>query len=122
MKFRIEMRGMPQNAAWKIAARGGHAMMYTSKKYKEWKEEFQKEVKQIMYTNKYKKTDSEIDINIKFEYKTKRKVDVDAGIKALFDSLEGIVFENDFQIQKMTVEKNIGTDANFIEFTITEVC
>jgi len=66
-------------------------------------------------------SESDIELYVKFDYKTKRKVDVDAGIKALFDSMEGIIFENDFQIQKMTVEKTIGADENFIEVTITEV-
>jgi len=73
------------------------------KKGKELKKHYQQEIDR-QYNNDIIKTDCELDITLFFG--DKRRRDVDNFNKLVLDSLQGIVFEDDSQIQKLTITKN----------------
>lgn len=52
----------------------------------------------------YKPTDAELELSIKW-YRKSLRGDIDGILKVLLDALQGILYENDSQIMKLTVEK-----------------
>lgn len=59
-----------------------------------------------------------IEIHVGLYFGTKRRADIDNYHKLSFDSLSKIVWEDDSQIQKMTVEKFYDKNNPRIEITI----
>ena len=61
------------------------------------------------------KTD-QIKINLTLNFKENRKRDIDNYCKAIFDSLTGILWDDDSQIVSLHIDRNIGTKQpdNFI--------
>lgn len=77
---------------------------------------FKRDVKLFMRTQKNKKLSSEplaVELILNFKGKTKR--DIDNYCKVVLDSFIGILWEDDSQIIKLNIEKNIGEkEDNFI--------
>jgi Holliday junction resolvase RusA-like endonuclease len=88
---------------YKITSRGRFASMYMSKEGKSIKKSYKTQSK-LQWANKLILDD--VSVEIKLYFGTKRKCDIDNFGKLLFDSLTGIVWEDDSQIQKMIVEKH----------------
>ena len=59
-------------------------------------------------------------IDIKLHFKDKRKRDVDNYLKAIFDSLTGVVIEDDSLIKKCVVEK-FESDKEYVEIILEEI-
>ena len=73
-----------------------------SSKYRNAKEELMQEATALWHEQPLTRN---IAVNIIFTFGDKRKRDIDANIKILLDSLEGIVYENDNQITELHVYK-----------------
>lgn len=78
---------------------------------------FKQHIVQCLNENySFKCTKDPISINIDLYYKSKRKVDIDNPIKGIFDALNGLLFEDDSQIECMHVQKIVNADTD--KFTV----
>ena len=82
---------------------------------KELKELYQSEARK-QYKGKVMSVNCDMEIILFF--KDKRRRDVDNYSKLVLDALEGVVYEDDKQIQKLTVEKRISVEDPRIEIQI----
>jgi len=82
-----------------------------------------KELYQLEAQNQYKGKVMLIDLDMEIIlfFKDRRRRDVDNYNKLALDSLEGIVYENDEQVQKLTVEKRISVEDPRIEIKINKI-
>jgi len=101
MKIELPFIPLSVNACWR-ASRSGH--VYKSKRYRE----FLKEMDTFFETIEYVKLEGELILVVDFECRTKRRRDLDNLLKSLIDSLEGKLFENDYQIVEIHCKKIIG--------------
>ena len=60
-------------------------------------------------------------VTIRQYFGDKRKRDVDAYIKIILDSMEGIVYENDCQIQRLVAEKFYDKENSRVEVEVVEL-
>ena len=100
---------------YRSACRGRFPTMYMTEKGKEMKDYYQKTAK------KQFKGNISLDIcevTVHLFFKDKRKHDVDNFNKLILDSLQGIIYEDDNQIKKLTVDKEIDKDNPRIEIEI----
>lgn len=77
--------------------------VYMTAEGKALKESYQIQAKQQW---KEKIITDDVEMIVALYFGTKRKSDIDNFGKLIGDSLEGIVYENDSQIQKLTITKN----------------
>ncbi len=87
---------------YKYTCRGKFGQFYMTAQGKQLKEYYQLETKK-QWNNKIILGNCKVEISLFF--KDKRKHDVDNFSKLALDSLEGIVYENDNQIQELLVRK-----------------
>ena len=114
---KIILKGEPKStgAIYKIACRGHFGNYYMSKQGKDVKNSYQSQAKSQW---KNKPIEKDIEINIKLFFGTNRKSDWDNFHKLSMDSLSGIVWIDDSQIQKATVEKYYDKENPRIEINI----
>jgi len=103
---------------YKITSRRRFASMYMSKEGKSIKESYKTQSK-LQWVNKLILDD--VSVGIKLYFGTKRKCDIDNFGKLLLDSLTGICYTDDSQIQVMHIEKKYDKSNPRIEITITEI-
>jgi len=103
MKLVLTGNPLSTQSIYRYTCRGRFATCYMLKKGKELKKHYQEEVDE-QYKSDIIKTDCEMYIDLFFG--DKRRRDVDNFNKLVLDSLQGIVFEDDSQIQKLTITKN----------------
>lgn len=89
----------------KFSVIGGR--MFLSKKYREVKEAMEWEVKGQWHGEPLS---GDVVLNVLFYYGDSRKRDIDAYLKILLDSMSGIVYEDDSQINEMHVFKEVDKD------------
>lgn len=99
------LKGNPQSTQhiYKMTCRGRFATMYMSKAGKELKESYQWQLKSQY---KGKPLTKEIDLRVELFFGDERKRDIDNYNKIFLDSMSGIIFEDDSQIQSLLVVKN----------------
>ena len=100
---------------YRSTCRGKFPTRYMTREGKELKELYQLEAR-VQYKGKVMSADCDMEIILFF--KDKRRRDVDNYNKLVLDSLEGIVYEDDKQIQKLTVEKKISVEDPRVEIKI----
>ena len=88
-----------------------------TKQGKDLKEQYQLEAKN-QYKGKVLSGDVEMELVLFF--KDKRRRDVDNYNKLVLDALEGIVFEDDKQVQKLTIIKDYSKENPRIELEICQ--
>ena len=91
------------NHAYLMKVMKGRILRFPTKENKQYKELFRQE-----YTKKYPDEipfKSDCDVIIRVYYSDKRKRDVDNVGKVVLDSMNKLVFEDDSQVQKLTLEK-----------------
>lgn len=100
----IILKGEPVSTGtiYKAICRGNFPCTYMTPRGKTCKESYQWQAKSQW---KGKPLEEPVEVNIKIYFGTKRKVDWDNFHKLSMDSLTGIVFVDDSQIFKATVEK-----------------
>jgi len=100
---------------YRSACRGRFPTMYMTEKGKEMKIFYQKSAKKQF---KGKVSEDICEVNVNLFFKDKRKHDVDNFNKLILDSLQGIVYKDDNQIRRLTVEKEISTENPRVELEI----
>jgi Holliday junction resolvase RusA-like endonuclease len=75
-----------------------------------WRTNFQK------YLKDRKKVEGKVRLHLKFQFRDRRKHDLDNCLKATFDAMKDILFEDDDNIEELTVqrEKGTGQDVTYI--------
>jgi crossover junction endodeoxyribonuclease RusA len=62
-----------------------------------------------------------VGISVVLRFKTKRRIDLDNCLKALMDSLNGVLYADDSQVMEMQVSKVIGSDEPGAHVVVTEL-
>lgn len=113
----IILLGEPKSTqhCYKISCRGKFATMYMSAEAKTIKTDYQWQCK-----SQYRKVPSieELEIEVRLFFGTKRQSDIDNFSKLLFDSLTGLIWVDDSQIQKAIFSKNYCKEKPRIEIDI----
>ena len=118
--IKIVLLGEPKSTGsiYKMVCRGKFGTYYMSAEGKKKKESY---IEQVAKQYKGAILDGDIHIDIKLYFGTKRRVDWDNFHKLSMDSLTGIVWTDDSQIQKATVEKFFDKENPRIELEISKV-
>lgn len=99
------LKGNPKSTQhiYKMTCRGRFASMYMSADGKALKEDYQWQLK-----SQYKKKPltGDIDMRVELFFGDERKRDIDNYNKILLDSMSGIIFIDDSQIQSLLIIKN----------------
>lgn len=113
----ITLLGEPKSTqnCYKYACRGKFGTFYMSKVGKDMKESYFYQVKN-QWKKKPIKGDVILDVTLYFG--TKRRADIDNFNKLMFDSLTGVVFEDDSQVQEMTIRKKYDKMSPRIELIV----
>lgn len=113
----ITLQGNPISTN-QIYRRHGH-IMYMSKEGKQMKESYQWQLKSQWRGNKC--LTGPLGIEVRLYFKDNRRRDIDNYGKVLLDSLTGIIYEDDEQIQSMSVAKFVDKDNPRIEIEVTKL-
>lgn len=97
---------------------GRFARLYMAKAGKKLKEQYQADAR-MQYEGEMILGDCELEITLFF--KDKRRRDIDNFNKLVLDSLEGVVYEDDKQIQRLTIIKNYSKENPRIEIIIKQI-
>lgn len=113
----ITLKGNPKSTqhCYKFACRGKFGRLYMTKDCKDLKEDYQWQLKSQW---KKKPLKRDIDMRVELFFGDKRKRDVDNYNKLLMDSMSGIVYEDDVQIQSLLIIKNYDKKNPRIEIEI----
>jgi crossover junction endodeoxyribonuclease RusA len=113
----IILHGEPKStgAIYKITCRGRFGTYYVSKEGKDVKSSY---IQQTRLQWQSKPVTEDVSIHIRLYFGTKRKCDIDNFNKLLLDSMTGIVWKDDSQIQKMFIEKFYDKNKGRIEIDI----
>ena len=115
--IKITLKGTPQsvNHCYKTMCRGSFPTRYMTPKAKTLKEDYQWQIKQqykgLIHTNPLK-------VKMKLYMKTHRKSDIDNFNKITFDSLTGLIWEDDSQIEDLNIQKFVDKENPRIELEI----
>ncbi len=116
-EIKITLTGKPvsTNHAYKSTCRGKFVTVYMAADAKDIKQEWQIQAQQ-QYKGKILVGD--VEVTVRFYHKDKRKHDIDNYFKLLFDSLSGILWEDDVQITRLTAVKSIDKENPRIEVVV----
>lgn len=116
----ITLTGEPKSTQtiYRYACRGSFPTMYMTKVGKDIKEQYSLEAK-----SQWKKEPIKGDIKmwVTLYFGTKRVHDIDNFSKLLLDSLTGIVYEDDVQIQELHIKKEFDKSNPRIELETVEI-
>ena len=112
MKIILTGNPLSTQSIYKYTCAGKFPRLYMTRQGKALKEQYQLEAR-----NQYKKrpTSLNVEMIIVLFFKDKRKRDVDNYNKLVLDSLEGIVYQDDSQIQTLGIKKDYSKDNPRIE-------
>lgn len=115
MKIILSGNPLSTQHIYRYTCIGKFARLYMLREGKQLKEQYQLEAR-----NQHKKrpTSLSVEMEITLFFKDKRRRDVDNYNKLVLDALEGIAYQDDSQIQKLTVIKNYSKENPRIEIEI----
>jgi Holliday junction resolvase RusA-like endonuclease len=114
--LRIPLKPVSLNSAYMVGKGNNFILSKNGKKFKEDCQDFLSE----QYTKKPLK--GKLKADVLFQLRSFReKVDLDNMLKLTFDSMTGIVFDDDSQIYKLIAEKEIGMKRDEIHIIIYEI-
>lgn len=115
----ITLKGEPKStgATYKTMCRGNFPKTYMVHRSRILKEDYKWQIKSQW---KGEPLINDIELNIKLYFGTKRKCDWDNFHKLSMDSMTGIVYVDDSQVQKATVEKFYDKENPRIEILLSE--
>lgn len=112
--YRIPLKPPSVNTYW----RNFNGRMLLSKEGRQ----FKKDMQSFLQTQRRgEPLKSDLKVTIALHFKDNRRRDVDNFSKAILDSMTGIIYDDDSQIQELTVKKTIGCDENLIIIYVNEV-
>lgn len=111
----ITLYGKPQstNHIYKHTCRWKYPTVYMTQEGKKTKQDYALQAKM-----QWKKLDGDINMMIEFYFWDKRKHDIDNYNKIVLDSLSGIIYDDDEQIQQLHIYKHYDKENPRIELTI----
>lgn len=109
-EFIIPYRPDSVNSHWCRSPRG----TYLSKSGKRFREDVQK----FMLITKHKKEEGKLRVFLELVFKDKRERDIDNYCKSIFDSLNGILWEDDRQIYELHTTKRIGAGKDYFKIVV----
>lgn len=117
MEFTLKGNPLSTGHIYKSMCRGKFASVYMTKAGKDLKESYQWQLK-----SQYKKKPltGDIDMRVELFFGDERKRDIDNFNKILLDSMSGIIFEDDSQIQSLLIIKNKDKKNPRIELQIND--
>lgn len=115
MNIIFEGQPLSTQTIYRSACRGKFPTLYMTKRGKEMKEYYQYATKE-QYSGKIEEGDCEVKITLYF--KSKHKHDIDNFNKLILDSLQGIVYKDDVQIQDLLTKKRISVENPRVELEI----
>jgi len=115
MKLILKGNPLSTQSIYRYTCIGKFARFYMAKTGKKLKELYQTEIKN-QYKGKILSGDCDMEMTLFF--KDKRRRDVDNYNKLVLDSLEGIVLEDDCQIQRLKITKDYSAENPRIELEI----
>jgi len=115
----LVLTGDPKSTqhCYKYACINGYLRSYLDKKCVDIKEGYQWEAKSQYFGDPLK---GKLWIVVRLFHKTKRAKDIDNYNKLLFDSLNGVVYDDDVQIVKLHLSKDYDKENPRIEIDIYE--
>ena len=119
-KSEIQISEVPPsvNAMYRYSKFG----MYITKKGREFKDYIEDTLGRLAIEGKIELFgDARLKVQYEFHFKGKRKRDTDNYIKSLQDCLEGIIFDNDEQIDELTAKRTYHNDENLTIIKIEEI-
>ena len=118
--IKITLLGEPRstNNIYKTMCRGNFPSRYMSEAGKTLKLAYQKQI-MAQYTSLPLKTS--VGLKMSLWQGNKRKNDIDNFNKLVFDSLTGLIYEDDSQIQELTIIKGYDKENPRVELTIYEI-
>ncbi|MCK5017767.1 MAG: RusA family crossover junction endodeoxyribonuclease [Candidatus Peribacteraceae bacterium] len=106
---------MSNQQLYNSMCRGKRSIMYMCGKGKKLKEQY---IKEVIEQYKGKLHIEDLELDVKYYFGTRHKRDIDNYAKLILDSMEGIVYEDDKQIKKITIEKFYDKENPRIEIII----
>jgi len=87
-------------------------LMYRGRRFLTKRGKDTKQSMELEFMSQYKGDiqEGEVCLNVMFYFKDNRKRDIDSHLKALLDSMSGIVYEDDSQVNELHVFKEIDKD------------
>lgn len=118
--FKIILKGNPLSTQtiYRATCLGGFSRLYMTAQGKQRKEDYQWQVKQQW---KGGILDWSLELEIKLYFGDNKKRDFDNFHKLTMDALTGIVWIDDSQIQKATIEKFYDKENPRVEINITKI-
>jgi Holliday junction resolvase RusA-like endonuclease len=102
------------NHSYGYRSMGRHVSMYKKPEAKQW----QRQAALLIQASRHQKTPTKSIVTIKIHMYYKFNRDIDSSLKLLFDTMEGIVYENDRQIISLLVFKDKDKDNPRLEVGI----
>ena len=116
----ITLKGQPlsTNNLYKTTCMGKYARVYMTDTGKELKADYVRQVKRQWKQDIIK---GEVSLSCVVYHKDKRNRDIDNTNKLIFDSLSGIVFDDDKQIKELYLRKEIDKENPRVDIEIMEL-
>lgn len=115
MKLTLEGQPLSTQHCYKYTCRGNFVSGYMDKKCKDLKEDYYWQLKS-QYTGPPLKTPLRVILSLSMG--TKRKADIDNYNKLVLDAMSGVIYEDDVQIQELTITKGYDKEHPRIDITI----
>lgn len=108
LEYTIPFRPPSLNTYWR---RSGYTIHLSEKGQR-----FKHNIHNFMMTQRKELSKEKLEVDLTLNFKDKTKRDIDNYCKGIFDSLTGILWEDDSQIVRLHITKNTGTKKtdNFI--------
>lgn len=91
------------NAIWRSLAVGnGRARVVKSKGYREWRERAVEVVSGVWRVEPYL---GPVSVTVRLYGPSRRRYDIDNKVKALLDALQGVILEDDDQVDRLLVQR-----------------
>lgn len=118
--IQLTLKGKPisVNTLYATMCRGNFPNRYMTAKGKAQKEDYGYQVLQQVKKTKWKMTDKPLSVSIELYLPDKRKNDIDNFNKIIFDSLTGIVWNDDSQIQRLFITKEYDKENPRVELSV----
>jgi Holliday junction resolvase RusA-like endonuclease len=102
------------NHQWRSALAHGRPYTYLTDEAKAWREKTRYEFAKFMRKNGIGFYKSGELVNLTITFTVKRDRDIDGGIKPVLDALQGVLYDNDKQVNTLTIYKVKGEPKLFI--------